>query len=156
VITQVDITLAVASDAMAIAELSRDAIEHGLSWRWTARRVSRSIRDMATNVIVARQGGAFAGFAIMKYEEEESHLLLLAVPPARRHQGVGSALLEWLELTVRAAGISTVQLETRARNASALSFYRQHGFEDAGRTPGYYEGVEDAVRLIKDMSRVPG
>jgi len=155
-ISQVDITLAVASDAMAIAELSRDAIEHGLSWRWTARRVARSIRDSAANVIVARQGGVFVGFAIMKYEEDEAHLLLLAVPPAHRRKGVASALLEWLELTVRAAGISTVQLETRARNAAALAFYRQHGFEDAGRTPGYYEGVEDALKMVKDMSRVPG
>src|SRR6185369_7325209 len=90
-ITQVDITLAVPSDAMAIAELSRDAIEYGLSWRWTTRRVARSIRDSATNVIVARQRSRFIGFAIMKYEEEEAHLLLLAVPTAQRRLGVGSA-----------------------------------------------------------------
>lgn len=154
-ITQVDITLAVPSDAMAIAELSRDAIEYGLSWRWTTRRVARSIRDSGTNVIVARQRSRFVGFAIMKYEEEEAHLMLLAVPTAQRRLGVGSALLDWLEPTVRAAGISVVQLETRARNAAALAFYRHHGFQDAGLFPGYYEGVEDAMRLVKDLSHVP-
>jgi ribosomal protein S18 acetylase RimI-like enzyme len=152
-ITQYDITLAVPSDAIAIAELSRDAIEHGLSWRWTTRRVARSIRDIATNAIVARQRSSFVGFAIMKYEETEAHLLLLAVPPAHRRRGVASAMLDWLEPTVRAAGITTVQLETRKRNQAAVEFYRHHGFEDAGIFPGYYEGVEDALRMVKDMSR---
>jgi ribosomal-protein-alanine N-acetyltransferase len=155
-ITQFDITLADASDARPIAELSRDTIEQGLTWRWTARRVARSIRDLTTNVVVARQNGHFLGFAIMKYEDDAAHLLLLAVHPAHRRKAVGSAMLAWLEATVRVAGIPTVQLETRAINAPALSFYRRHGFVDVGVQPGYYEGVEDAVRLVKDMSRVLG
>lgn len=155
-IGHVDITLALAADAMAIAELSRDAIEYGLSWRWTPRRVARSIRDSASNVVVARKGQAFAGFSIMKYEEEEAHLVLMAVAPAHRRQGVATAMWQWLELTVRTAGISSVLVESRARNEAALTFYRHLGFEDAGLYPGYYEGVEDARRLVKDMSRVSG
>lgn len=155
-ITQFDITLAHAGDAKPIAELSRDTVERGLAWRWTTRRVGRSIRDMATNVVVARQNGYFLGFAIMKYEEEAAHLLLLAVQPAHRRKRVASALLTWLESTVQVAGIATVQLETRARNAAALSFYRRHGFRHAGLQAGYYDGVEDAVRMVKDMRRTPG
>jgi ribosomal protein S18 acetylase RimI-like enzyme len=155
-IGETDITLARPADAAAIAQLSRDAIEHGLSWRWTARRVARSIRDVSTNAIVGRRGSSFLGFAIMKYDEEVSHLLLLAVAPGYRRQGVASTLLAWLEATVRAAGISTVQVETRARNDSGIAFYRQRGFDHAGVYPGYYEGVEDAVRLVKDLSRSPG
>ncbi|CAG1014800.1 amino-acid N-acetyltransferase [Burkholderiaceae bacterium] len=154
-ITQFDITLAEAADARSIAELSRDAIEHGLSWRWTTRRVARSIRDVATNVVVARQRGHFLGFGIMKYEEEEAHLMLLAVQQAHRRKGVASALLMWLESTVRAAGIARVQLETRVVNGAALSFYRRHGFDPAGLHEGYYDGVEDAMRMVKDLSRVP-
>lgn len=153
-IDQIDISLAVPSDAAAIAQLSRDSIEHGLSWRWTARRVARSIRDSETNVVVARRGSAFLGFAILKYDEEESHLLLMAVLPSHRRRGVASVMLTWLEETIRAAGISSIQLEARARNDEALAFYRRHGFQDAGLYPGYYEGVEDARRMVKDMRRV--
>ena len=155
-ITQVDITMAVPADAVAIAELSRDAIEYGLSWRWTPRRVARSIRDSATNVVVARKGRDFAGFSIMKYEDDEAHLLLMAVAPGHRRQGVASAMWRWLDATVRTAGIGSVLVESRARNEAALTFYRGLGFEDAGLYPGYYEGVEDARRLVKDMSRVVG
>ena len=152
-IDQYDISLAVASDAAAISELSRDAIEQGLPWSWTPRRVARSIRDRSTNVIVARQPGGLFGFAIMKYEEEEAHLLLLAVQSAQRRKGVGSALLAWLEATVSVAGIGIVRLETRAKNDEGRSFYRHHGFEEVGLHEGYYQGVEDAMRMAKDLRR---
>ena len=150
-IDQLDISLAVPSDAGSIAQLSRDSIEHGLSWRWTARRVARSIRDSETNVVVARRGSQFLGFAILKYDEDEAHLLLMAVVQSHRRRGVASAMLAWLEATIGAAGISSVQLEARSRNEEAIAFYRRHGFQDAGLYPGYYEGVEDARRLVKIM-----
>ena len=153
-ITQFDITLAEPSDAHPIAQLSRDAIEYGLPWRWTPRRVARSIRDSATNVVVARQAGHFLGFGIMKYEDDTAHLLLLAVQPAHRRKGVANALWTWLEETVRVAGIATVQLETRMRNAEALSFYRRLGFDTVGMNPGYYDGVEDAMRMVKRIANM--
>jgi ribosomal-protein-alanine N-acetyltransferase len=153
VIEQYEISLAVAADASPIAELSRDTIERGLPWSWTSRRVARCIRDRATNVVVARRARGMLGFAIMKYEEEEAHLLLLAVHPGQRRKGVGSALLEWLEATVGAAGIGLVRLETRAQNQEGRLFYRRHGFEEIGLQEGYYQGVEDALQMAKDMRR---
>lgn len=149
-----DIGLAVAEDALRIAELSRDAIEHGLGWSWTPARVARSLRDRSTNVIVARDGGEMAGFALMKYGDDEAHLLLLAVHAAHRRCGVARALLGWLEATVRVAGITTIRLETRTRNAAARAFYLRHGFTEIDVARGYYSGVEDSVRMVKQIGRM--
>ena len=151
-LTQHDISIATASDALPIAQLSRDTIERGLSWSWTPRRVMRSVRDSATNVVVARQAGHLLGFAIMKYDDDEAHLLLLAVQPTRRREGVGRALLAWLEATVQVAGIAAVSLEARAGNHEARVFYAAHGYREVGRREGYYEGVEDAVRMRKQFA----
>jgi len=152
---QVDarISLARPADARSIALLSREVIEGGLSWRWTPGRVLRSLADANTNVIVARAGATtpLVGFAIMKYGEQEAHLLLLAVQPARRRQGVGRALLDWLETTARTAGTGVIRLETRAGNAAAHAFYQARGYVLVDQLRGYYEGVEDAVRLAKDL-----
>ena len=41
-IANITLRLAHRSDAQAIATLSRDLIERGLGWSWTARRVMRS------------------------------------------------------------------------------------------------------------------
>jgi len=150
-ISHYEVSIAVPADAPRIAELSRDAIEEGLGWSWTPHRVARSVRDRTTNVVVARSGSSFAGFAIMKYGEDEAHLLLLAVHSAHRRRGVGTTMLAWLEATLRAAGIAMIRLEARARNTAALAFYRKHGFNQTGLLEGYYSDREDAVRLERDL-----
>ena len=148
-IASYEIGLAHPSEAARVALLSRAAIEHGLAWSWTPQRVLKSVHDPATNTIVAREASRLLGFAIMKYGDTEAHLLLLAVEAARRRQGVGSALLAWLELTVRTAGIRTIRAEVRARNRPACAFYRRHGFEMQRVLHGYYQGLDDAVVLAK-------
>jgi ribosomal-protein-alanine N-acetyltransferase len=155
VITAYEITLARAADAAAIAQLSRDAIERGLSWRWTERRVLRCIAEPATNVAVARREGELLGFGIMQYGDEDAHISLFAVRAAQRRAGLGSALLAWLEATAVVAGMRAIRLEARAGNAPARSFYRRHGFVEGGLSPGYYEDVEDAVRMSKLLRQAP-
>ena len=150
-ISAYQITLAEVADAAAISALSRDAIEAGLSWRWTERRVQRGIFDAATNVVVVRRDSQLLGFAIMQYGDEDAHISLFAVAAAHRRAGLGSALLAWLEATAEVAGIRTLKLEARAGNAAAKAFYRRHGFTETGLSPGYYEDVEDAVRMVKRL-----
>jgi len=83
------IRFATRADALCIAEMSRDYIEYGLGWNWTRDRILRSLRHHDTNAIVAIREADRAGFAIMKYGDEEAHLLLLAIKPSHRRRGVG-------------------------------------------------------------------
>jgi ribosomal protein S18 acetylase RimI-like enzyme len=146
------IRLARHDDARAIAALSRTEIEHGLPWRWTPPRVQRAIGDARTNVCVAMDDGPLLGFGIMIYAEDTAHLSLLAVHPASRRQGIGSALLQWLEQVAQVAGITRVQLEARHDNAAALGFYRRHGYRQTDTVVGMYLGMEDGVRLEKALA----
>ena len=149
------IRLATRDDVRAIAALSRTEIEHGLPWRWTPPRVQRAVADARTNVCVAEQGGSLLGFGIMVYADDTAHLSLLAVNPDARRQGVGTALLQWLEQVAQVAGIARVQLEARHDNASALAFYRRHGYAQTDTVPGMYLGVADGVRLEKVLVQEP-
>ena len=146
-----EIRLAVTSDADAIAVLSRDCIEQGLRWSWTAQRVRRCIDHRETNVTVIRDGGVMAGFAIMRYGDDEAELSLLAVKPSHRRQGIGSALLYWLEVTARTAGIAVIRLQVRSANAAAIVFYRSMGFRATAVQAAYYQGVEDALLMSWDL-----
>jgi len=151
--------LATRDDAQAIAQLSRDRIEQGLGWSWTALRVLRSIRDRETNVVVALDASESLGFGIMKYHDEEAHLLLLAVRAERVRQGIGTALVDWLERSALVAGIGRVSLEARASNASARAFYLRLGYREIQSLPGYYQGREACVRMARDLwvgRAVPG
>jgi ribosomal-protein-alanine N-acetyltransferase len=143
------IELARIGDARAIAELSRSSIEYGLEWSWTPARVRRCIRAHDINVIVARHGADLAGFGIMRYLDEEAHLLLLAVRPGCRRRGVGAMLLGWLEAAARVAGMRCIRVEARAANAAAAAFYRHAGYIRIARVPGLYQGKVDGALLRK-------
>ncbi len=150
-INDTTIHLATRADAPVIAAMSRELIECGLGWSWTPQRVLRSIGDAATNVALARHAGRRAGFGIMKYHDDEAHLLLLAVLPAHARRGVGSALMAWLERVALEAGIGQVYLEARVTNGAARAFYRRLGYLEIQTVPGYYQGRESSVRIARDL-----
>ncbi len=139
-------------EAQAIAAMSRDWIEHGLGWSWTAARVSQAVSDPSTNVAVLAQGDQLEGFGIMQYlDDDAAHLVLLAVSPVLRHQGMGRQLLAWLEQSAYVAGSTSIRLECRADNINAIAFYRHLGYRQVDTVKGYYEGRVNAVRLLKQQ-----
>lgn len=144
--------LARLSDALPIANLSRDLIEYGLRWRWTPERVAASIRDPDANVLIARIDKKIAGFGIMRYGDDDAHLDLLAVAAAYRRAGIGRGLVRWLEECAITAGTFKIELEVRAGNEAAQLFYRSLGYAAIAHLPGYYQGVEAALRMGRDLA----
>lgn len=139
-------------DAVPIALMSRRLVEGGLpSWSWTARRVARQIHNQESVVLTARRGEHLTGFAIMGFGEEAAHLNLLAVEPRFRRAGLGSCMVRWLEATAVVAGTFDVSLEVRAGNEAARGFYRALGYSESDRLPGYYDRIEDAIRMTRDL-----
>jgi [ribosomal protein S18]-alanine N-acetyltransferase len=143
------IRFATPDDAAAIAALSRDEIEHGLPWTWREPRVRDAIADPETNVIVVGRPGAVVAFGVMYYADDDVHLLLFAVHRSQQRQGVGSALLQWLEEAARAAGASRIRVEARMDNEAARSFYNERGYHEGAIVRGMYSGRLDGVRLEK-------
>ena len=154
-ISELSLRLARPADAAPIAILSRDLIEYGLQWRWTTERVAASIRAANVNVLVARIHGNIAGFGIMRYGDDDAHLDLLAVTPMYRRLGVAQQLLRWLEKCAVVAGTFNVALEVRAGNEAAQLFYKQMGYRELAHLPGYYQGVEAALRMGRDLACRP-
>ena len=145
--------LAIAADAREIAELSRDHIEQGLTWAWTATRVRHAIGGADTSTVVARRDSHVAAFAIMHFGDESAHLNLLAVAAAHRRQGLGRSLLDWLTATAVEAGVFRINLELRLCNVEARTFYERLGFEAGAVVEGYYQGREAALRMSRRLAK---
>ncbi len=148
-ISHLTIRFATRADAAAIAALSRDEIEHGLPWTWREPRVRNAIADPDTNVIVVGPPGAVAAFGVMYYADDDAHLLLFAVHRLRQRQGVGTALLQWLEAAAQAAGAQRIRVEARMDNEAARSFYNEHGYHEGDVVPRMYSARVDGVKLEK-------
>lgn len=135
-------------EARACAELSRDLIEAGLVWRYTPGRMAALIGDPETVVLVACDGSRIQGFAVMHFGDVHAHLSLLCVLPTRQRRGIGRRLHQWLLESAGVAGIASIQLELRADNSAALSFYRRLGFTETQLVTGYYDGQVAARRMV--------
>jgi len=108
-------------------------------------------------VLIASKEGTIAGFAIMRFGDNQAHLFLLAVQPEYRRTGIGQSMMQWLEKSCRTAGIQAVRLEVRASNRVAMRFYRSLGYRFLGRVAGYYDRREAAAILAKSLNEsIPG
>jgi ribosomal-protein-alanine N-acetyltransferase len=143
------ILLAGPADATDIAAMSRDLIEHGLPWSWRPDRVSRAIAAENTNVAVIRDQATLLAFGIMEYWDEDAHLVLFAVRRTHHRQGIGSALLRWLEKSAQVAGSQRVRVEARRENTAARSFYNEHGYHERVIKSRMYSQAVDGVHLEK-------
>ncbi len=150
-----DIGPARLSEATRIAELSRRWIEHGLIWRYRPDAITRKIRDSETEVVVARAAGIVVGFAVMEFDfdSRRAHLVLLAVEPSHRRQGLGEELFRWLEKLACLAGIRRIRLELRTDNDAARAFYERLGFGTTELYRDYYDGRQDAFSMTCRIGR---
>lgn len=82
---------------------------------------------------------------------DELHINNLAVLPARRREGVGSALLTHVLAEGARLGMRRATLEVRQSNDAARELYERFGFSVAGIRHGYYSNpVEDALVLWRE------
>ena len=139
------------SDAARLAAMSRALIESGLRSAWGTDRIGWHVRYAESVVLTARSDQSVVGFAIMRYGDEAAHLNLLAVDTPYQRRGIARRLMTWLEETALTAGTFIISLELRAQNGAAQDFYRALGYREVGRVPGYYQGLEAAIRMERDV-----
>jgi ribosomal-protein-alanine N-acetyltransferase len=109
-------------------------------------------RDFSDTLVAAGAEDEVLGYAVCWTLAGESHLLNIAVHPARRGRGIGRALLSECIRRAAGAGASRVFLEVRAGNEAAQRLYRSMGFEFRGIRKGYYTDTgEDAVIFDREV-----
>jgi ribosomal-protein-alanine acetyltransferase len=97
---------------------------------------------------VAEQEGALVGLVVGHMVAGVVELESIAVSAGARRTGVGTNLVAALQAWAREGGANAMELEVRASNAEAIGFYRELGFQEAGRRNRYYsDPVEDAVLM---------
>jgi ribosomal-protein-alanine N-acetyltransferase len=101
--------------------------------------------------VFARDHKRLAGFILAQYGDESVHIALLGVANEYRRQGVGRQLVQWVEETAKVAGLFLVRLEVRACKREARHFYAALGYREIDRVDGYYSGIEDAIKMSRDL-----
>ena len=111
---------------------------------WNRRQVEDALLlGNCHYLLIAEHGGSpqpgepTAGFSLSRHGYEEEELLLFAVDPKYRRQGLGTKLLARFAASAQARGAGRLLLEMRQDNPAG-QLYRQFGFTQVGRRAGYY------------------
>lgn len=104
--------------------------------------------DRAGMAVAARP--TIVGFLVAEASRRGiGHIITIDVRAEARRHRVGSTLLLAAEERLRIAKSHAVRLETAVDNASALSFYKRHGYDVLRAIPHYYSNGVDALLLEK-------
>jgi mycothiol synthase len=109
--------LVIAADIADIGE--PDYTLDDLRDEWSARDF-----DLATDAMVVEESGRIVGYAAFRGPE-----VLVVVDPARRGEGVGTALRAWAEDRAREKGIETLGQYAGDRNTAAREHLTAAGYE---------------------------
>ncbi|ESR25881.1 GNAT family N-acetyltransferase [Lutibaculum baratangense] len=100
-----------------------------------------------------RNGSGLDALLLIRALPGEAEIYTVAVAPARRREGLASALLRHGLSQVRSRGAEVVFLEVDEGNAGARALYRGLGFVSVGRRKNYYRSSNgaDAILMRLDL-----
>jgi ribosomal protein S18 acetylase RimI-like enzyme len=108
--------------------------------------IDNKMRVQPELLLVAEEEGRIVGAVIAGFDGTRGWVYHVAVDPAHRRRGVGTALVEAAVEGLRALGCPKVNLQIRMENRGVVDFYRTLSFE-----------VEEHVqmgRLLTDRAAV--
>ncbi len=152
----------------AIMAVMERAFDPAWGEAWNRRQVSDALVMPGCNFAVIDAAGIMccgdtadpgdwaqpAGFYLTRTVLGEEELLLIAVTPAARGRGLGTALLRHCIAAASARGAARLFLEMRSGNP-AERLYIAHGFTPIGLRRDYYRSAQgtriDALTFARDV-----
>ncbi len=120
---------------------------------WTREMYLAELENRGVSYCYVARGSSqqVVGFCSFWRVLDELHINNLAVAPAHRGAGIGTALLREVLLEGSRLGARRATLEVRRSNDAARRLYERLGFTVAGVRRAYYTNpVEDALVLWRE------
>jgi N-acetylglutamate synthase-like GNAT family acetyltransferase len=121
----------------------------------SAEVIKRKIEQR--EIIVAEKAGQLVGYLRFEYLWSlVPYIALIWVVKDQRHQGIGSAVLRYLENVLRERGHTALYSSSQANEPEPQAWHRHAGFKECGFIVGINEGGIGEVFFHKDLDRHSG
>ena len=122
---------------------------------WTEENLRSSLANKTDYFFVALdEEEDVIGYIGVSVVADSCFINNIAVYPACRRQGVGTALLKIAIMTADVNSTEFISLEVRESNAAAIALYEALGFEEMGRRKNFYRRPqEDALIMTKLLTK---
>jgi ribosomal protein S18 acetylase RimI-like enzyme len=129
------------TDQKAVVTLWRQIFPDAPSWNRPEADIRRKCSLQRELFLVATLGTKLVGTALAGYDGHRGWVYYVAVSPEHRRRGIGRALMNRAEEGLAQMGCPKLNLQVRASNDQAVSFYRRLGYE-----------VEERISMSKRLN----
>jgi ribosomal protein S18 acetylase RimI-like enzyme len=116
---------------------------------YSRRDLRNYLRFPGADCLVAEADSQTAGFILSAHDDRWGYIITIDVLEPYRRLGIGAMLLHEAERKLAATGVREVNIETATNNASAVAFWKKHGYRTKGVRKNYYPGGLDAYSMLK-------
>ena len=117
------------------------------------RNFQALLTKSTVDILVAEVKNKIIGCVIVLYRKNstQARMYSLAVLPLYRRSGIAQKLCAALEKQASKRKCTSVVLEVRTDNHSAIRFYQKNGYENFAIYTKFYEDGTDALRMKKNL-----
>jgi ribosomal protein S18 acetylase RimI-like enzyme len=130
------------TDEAAVVRLWQDAFSYMPPWNHPETDIHRKLSVQRKLFLVAVLGTKIAGTAMAGYDGHRGWVYYVAVSPEYRRQGIGAALMRYVEKQLARLGCPKLNLQVRSFNRDVVAFYEAIGY-----------AVEDHISMGKLLAK---
>jgi ribosomal protein S18 acetylase RimI-like enzyme len=116
------------ADEPAVVALWKEALPGTAPHHDPAASIRAKLADGGDLFFVAEADGEVVGTVMGGYDGHRGWLYSVAVSPAHRRRGVGTALIRHVEAALADRGCPKVNLQVLVSNAEVVAFYQSLGY----------------------------
>ena len=110
--------------------------------------------SISRDVSVAILDSEIVGYASFRYVGKQGDVNTVAVASNQQGEGIGTALMNWLESQAALRNVREIFLEVRSDNEAAIKMYDTRGYERIDIRRNYYGNTIDANIMRKRVANV--
>ena len=111
---------------------------------WSEEMIGSVYNEFST-VACDFDGDTVIGYIFFTTLFEDAEILRICVDKSERRKGIGAGLIGYCAEKAKAAGCTSIFLEVRRENSSAVGLYEKAGFVKISERKAYYGNGEDAL-----------
>lgn len=107
-------------------------------------------KNLFTKIYAILENNEPVGCIILDTIYERMELIQIEVVEAKRKQGYGAKLIEFMLERAKAENCQNITLEVREDNMPAIKLYEKYGFQKVAMRKNYYHG-KDGILMERKM-----
>lgn len=129
----------------------KDILKTDFDQFWSSKVLENELQNPLSIYIVAISEKQVVGYAGLWQPIDESHITNIVTKADKRGNKIATKMLEELIKIAKSKESKCVTLEVNVNNEIAIKLYKKYNFKEVGRRPKYYNNIDDAIIMTKEI-----